>query len=396
MPRQHAGLGLAVLSAATFGTSGAFAAALLTAGWSPGAAVAVRITIAALALTAPALVQLRGRGALLRRGRGAIMVYGFAAVAGCQLCFFNAVAHLSVGVALLLEYSGALLVVGWVWLSQGQRPRRLTVGGGALALAGLVLVLDLAGSHDLDLVGVLWGLGAATGLAVYFIVSARTEDPLPPLVVAWGGLTFGAILLLAAGATGLLPLRAPRTDVSLLDLRVSWVVPVLGLSLLAAAVAYVAGIGAARVLGARLASFVGLSEVLFAIAFAWLLLGQTPAPVQLVGGLLVLAGIGLVRLDELRGPVARLPAGPRPASAYASAQADRGLTTFGPAAPSAGRVIPRTCLDDVQLTHQAADPQHPQDAFVDAGDEQGAALSTQAPVGRDQHPQGGRVDEAHL
>ena len=109
--------------------------------------------------------------------------------------------------------------------------------------------------------------------------------------------------------------------------------------------AYVAGIAAARVLGARLASFVGLSEVLFAIVFAWLLLGQTPAPVQLVGGLLVLAGIGLVRLDELRGPVARQPAGPRPASV--SAQADRGLTTSGTAAPSVGRVIPRMCVDDV-------------------------------------------------
>ncbi|MCU1673017.1 MAG: hypothetical protein JWN77_1130, partial [Frankiales bacterium] len=32
--------------------------------------------------------------------------------------------------------------------------------------------------------------------------------------------------------------------------------------------------------------------------FAWLLLGQVPHAVQLVGGLLVLAGIALVRLGE--------------------------------------------------------------------------------------------------
>jgi drug/metabolite transporter (DMT)-like permease len=38
--------------------------------------------------------------------------------------------------------------------------------------------------------------------------------------------------------------------------------------------------------------------VLFAVLFAWLLLGQTPRPVQLAGGLLVVAGIALVRLDE--------------------------------------------------------------------------------------------------
>ena len=56
---------------------------------------------------------------------------------------------------------GTLFVVGWVWLRHGQRPRRLTVIGGVLALAGLVLVLDLTGSQRVDLVGVLWGLAAA-------------------------------------------------------------------------------------------------------------------------------------------------------------------------------------------------------------------------------------------
>jgi drug/metabolite transporter (DMT)-like permease len=31
------------------------------------------------------------------------------------------------------------------------------------------------------------------------------------------------------------------------------------------------------------------------VLFAWMLLGQTPRPLQLVGGLLVLAGIDLIR-----------------------------------------------------------------------------------------------------
>ena len=77
--------------------------------------------------------------------------------------------------ALLLEYSGTLLVVLWMWLRHGQRPRRLTVVGGLLAMVGLVLVLDLTGSQRVDLVGVLWGLGAATGLATFFVLSGRAE-----------------------------------------------------------------------------------------------------------------------------------------------------------------------------------------------------------------------------
>ena len=307
---ESAALGLATLSAATFATSGSFAGSLLQVGWTPGAAVTVRVVTAAVILTLPALLALRGHGDRLRRGSKTLTAYGLVAVAGAQLCYFNAVQHLSVAVALLLEYSGTLLVVGWLWLRAGQRPRALTVLGAVLAVAGLALVLNLTGDRRLDPVGVLWGLGAAVGLAVYFVVSAGTDDPLPPLAVAWGGLTVGGAALLVAGAVGLLPLAAPRTDVTLMGTTTSWLVPVLGLSVVAAVVAYLAGIAGARRLGPKVASFVGLTEVLFAVAFAWVLLGQVLTPVQLAGGLLVLAGIALVRLDELRAPESEAVATP--------------------------------------------------------------------------------------
>jgi drug/metabolite transporter (DMT)-like permease len=292
------GPGLAVFSAATFGTSGSFASSLMASGWTPGAAVTVRISLAALMLTVPALLQLRGRWSQLRRSLPTVLAFGVFAVGGAQLFYFNAVNHLSVAVALLLEYSGTLLVVGWVWLRHGQRPRRLTVGGAAIALAGLVLVLDLTGDQRVDLVGVLWGLAAATGLAGYFIISSRTEDPLPPLALSWAGLVVGAVILMLLGAVGAVPMRANMDDADFDGHHVHWLVPVFGLSFVAAAVAYAAGIGAARRLGARLASFVGLAEVLFAVLFAWLLLGQQPTPLQGIGGLVVLAGIALVKADE--------------------------------------------------------------------------------------------------
>lgn len=298
------GLTLALLSAATFGTSGSFAASLIEAGWTPGAAVTARVLVAALVLTVPALLQLRGHGRLLRRSGRTLVVYGVAAVAGAQLCFFMAVEHLSVAVALLLEYSGALLVVGYLWVRRGQRPGLLTLAGAVVAVAGLALVLELLGNAELDLVGLLWGLGAAFGLATYFVLSAENEDALPPLVVAWGGLAVGGTALAVAGGAGVLSLAAPRTDVTLLETRVSWLVPVLGLALVAAVVAYVAGIAGARLLGAKVASFVGLTEVLFAVVFAWVLLGQSLGAGQLAGGALVLVGIALVRVEELRASAA--------------------------------------------------------------------------------------------
>ncbi len=319
---NNAGFTLAVLSAATFGTSGAFASSLLATGWSPGAAVTARVVIAALALTVPALLQLRSARPSAR-GLRSLALYGVFAVAGAQLCYFNAVQHLSVAVALLLEYSGILLVIAWMWARHGQRPSRLTLAGSVVALTGLILVLDLAGATKVDLVGVLWGLGAAVGLAVYFVISSATDQALPPLVVAWGGLAVGGAVLGGAIAAGALPVHATRADVTLASHHVSWVVPLLGMSLIAAAFAYVTGIAAARMLGAKVASFVGLTEVLFAVGFAWLLVGQQLDIVQGVGAALVVGGIALVRLDEFRRP-ARRPAALTPETPVAPDQKSGG------------------------------------------------------------------------
>jgi drug/metabolite transporter (DMT)-like permease len=310
-----AGLALALVSAATFGTSGALASSLIRSGWSPAAAVTVRVAIAAVVLAVPAVMQLRGVHPPLGRSMRTVGGYGVVAVAVPQLCYFNAVQRLSVAVALLLEYSGVLLVVAWMWLRHHHRPRRLTIGGAVIALAGLVLVLDLIGEHHVNAVGALWGLGAGVGLAFYFIASAGAVDPLPPLVIAWAGLTIGAATLGLAGLAGLVSMQATRQPVSFRGVEVSWLVPVLGLSLVAAAVAYVAGIVAARLLGAKLASFVGLSEVLFAVLFAWLLLGQRLDAVQVAGAALVVGGIALVRIDEMNAP------SPQPPPAFPAALA---------------------------------------------------------------------------
>ena len=294
----RAGLVLAVLSAATFGTSGTFATSLIDTGWSAGAAVTARLLIAALVLTVPAVVVLRGRWSLLWSSSRSVAAYGVVAVAVAQVCYFNAVQHLSVGIALLLEYLGTVLIVGWLWVRHGQRPRRLTVGGIAVVVVGLALVLNINGHQHIDLVGVLWGAGAAVGLATYFVVSAKSHDGIPPIAMAWAGMTVGAACLLLLGVVGALPLRASTQDVQFLDHRMSWLVPVLGLSLVAAAFAYATGIHAAQALGAKVASFVGLSEVLFAVVFAWVMLGQQLRPLQIVGGALVLAGVAIVRSDE--------------------------------------------------------------------------------------------------
>ena len=72
--------------------------------------------------------------------------------------------------------------------------------------------------------------------------------------------------------------------------------------LITAALAYTTGIRASRLLGSRLASFVALLEVVAAVVFAWILLGELPGAMQAAGGLLILAGVVGVKLGEPRTP----------------------------------------------------------------------------------------------
>lgn len=311
------GLGVALVSSAVFGLSGSFAKALLETGWTPGAAVTARLTAAALILAVPAAAALRGRWHQLRDNWVTVSLFGLIGVAACQLFYFNAVARLSVGVALLLEYLAPVLIVLWLWAASRKRPRALTIAGTLLSLGGLVLVLDLTGAVKVDPVGVLWGIAAAVCLAIYFFITARENDALPPIVLASGGLLVGAALMWLAAASGALPMAFSTADTRLGPWITPWWVALAGLVLLATVLAYLTGIVAARALGSKVASFVSLTEVLFAVIWAWLLLSELPGPVQLLGGVLIVGGVVLVRLDELRGgtPAVPLPAAPSSAAA---------------------------------------------------------------------------------
>ncbi|HHU38770.1 MAG TPA: EamA family transporter [Propionibacterium sp.] len=307
------GLVVALASAAFFATSGSFARPLLEAGWSPAAAVVVRLGAASLLLAPLAAVGLRGRWHLLREKWRPILLYGLFGGAAVQVAYFNAITYIEVGIALMLEYLGVVLVVLYVWARSRKRPGPLTLTGMVVAVGGLAVILNPADLAGADLRGVAWGLFAATGMAVYYITASETAG-IPPLAFVATGLGVGAVALLLAGLTGLVPLHASTADVRLLGGTWPWWVPLLELVVVAAALAYLTGFVAARRLGPTVASFVGLTEVVFAVVWAWLLLGELPGAVQLLGGTVLLAGVAAVQAGNLRDTArrVRLAAEPEP------------------------------------------------------------------------------------
>jgi drug/metabolite transporter (DMT)-like permease len=314
----HRSLGLVVglVSALGFSSSGPFVKPLLEAGWTLGAALLIRMGLAALLLSPALVLAWRRDPTLVRRRWRLIVGFGLTAVAGCQLFYFAAMQRMPVAVALLIQYLAPVLLVLLAWIRTRRAPSRTVMIGSVLAIVGLVLVVDIS-SARFDLLGTILALGAAVCTGAYFLLSERTGDDLPPLALAAGGLVTGAAVMALLCAVGILPFAAPAVNVALAGIDMPAIVPILWVACVATTLGYALGVKAVPLLGSRVASFVGLSEVLFALGFAWLLLGEAPSLVQLAGGVVLLGGVVLVRLDgrsagEPVGEAATIPVVPAP------------------------------------------------------------------------------------
>lgn len=304
------GLLFALGSALAFGMSGPLGKSLMEAGWSPTAAVTARLAGGAVAMAVFAFaVKPDWMREALHHWK-TVLAYGIAPIAGAQLCYYNAVAHLSVGVALLLEYTSPVLVVGWLWVTTRRRPSNLTMAGVALALAGIMLVLNVFSGAHINLVGVGWGLAAAICATCYFMMSDEVsadgteEGTLNSVTLAAGGLIVGAAAVALLGLSGLMPMTFTANDTVLGGMRTSWIVPVIALALIPTAIAYTLGIMGIARLRPRFASLVGLAEVMFAVLAAWALVGEALTPSQAVGAVVVLGGLVLARQGDRTEKVA--------------------------------------------------------------------------------------------
>ena len=127
-----------------------------------------------------------------------------------------------------------------------------------------------------------------------------------PIALAAGGLVVGAAVVTLLGVAGIMPLTFTTNDTVIAGWTTSWVVPVVALAVVATAIAYTLGIMGISLLRPRFASLVGLSEVMFAVLAAWVLLGEAMTTIQAVGGAIVLAGLALARQGDRSEEIADL------------------------------------------------------------------------------------------
>jgi drug/metabolite transporter (DMT)-like permease len=186
-----------------------------------------------------------------------------------------------------------------------------------------MLVLNVFSGVHINLIGVGWALAAAVCAACYFLMSSSVTtdgDGLNSITLATAGLIVGAAAVATLGVSGLMPLTFTTNDAVVAGLTTSWLVPVIALALLPTAIAYTLGIMAIARLQPRFASLVGLSEVMFAVFAAWVLLGEAVTMTQAIGGVVVLVGLTLARQGDRSDVLAEASWPDGPVNGMASGQ----------------------------------------------------------------------------
>ncbi|GAA4850239.1 EamA family transporter [Kitasatospora terrestris] len=288
-PALTAGLALALVSAFAFGGSGTAAKPLIEAGLSPLHTVWLRVAGAAAVLL-PLAWKHR---AAVRQRPGVLIGFGLLAVAGVQACYFASISRIPVGVALLIEYLGPPLLLGYVKFVQRKPVGRGATIGAAVAVAGLACVVEVWNGLRFDALGVLFGLGAACCQVGYFVLAdagRRGDRPVDPMAVSAYGLLIGALVLTVAT-------RPWEADWSVLTGTVTMnghalpaALPAAWMVLIATVLAYLTGVIAVQHLSPPVAGVVANLEAVVATVLAWILLGEHLGTPQILGGTLVLAG----------------------------------------------------------------------------------------------------------
>ena len=293
-PARHrpTGLAFALASALAFGGSGVFARPLLDAGMDSLQVTWLRVAGAALLLLPVAALHWR---VVLRRPM-LLLAYGVFPMAGVQALYFSAVARIPVGIALLIEFLGPVLVLLWVRVVRRTRVSPIAVIGVVLAVTGLGLLLEVWAGVSMDPVGLALALGAAAAQCAFFLLSDAVGGESHPLaVIAFGSIVATIVLGLLARPWTLPWGHLSKTfDLGGFTLP-GWALA-LWLGLVCTALAYFTGVAAVRRLSPQVAGAVAYLEVVTTIVLAWVLLGEALTFWQLLGAGVIVVGAFIAQM----------------------------------------------------------------------------------------------------
>jgi drug/metabolite transporter (DMT)-like permease len=297
--RPVLGFALVFAAATLFGINGSVAKVALSSGLSSLRLTEARCTGACVGLMLIVLIRSPCALRIDRRSLLRLAVFGVVGVALVQLFYFLAIRRLEIGIALLIQYLGPLLVAIWARTFGHERVRARIWAALALSLGGLSLMVELWSGVSLDGLGIAFALLSAVIFAAYLLLAEREVAHRDPIsLMAWG-FFFATIFWTIVQPWWSFPAHRVGRTVSLEGRLASWHLPlwalVLWVIVLGSIVPFTLFVGALRHLSATRVGIAAMLEPVVATIVAWAWLQETLSPAQVAGAAVVLAGILLAQ-----------------------------------------------------------------------------------------------------
>jgi drug/metabolite transporter (DMT)-like permease len=285
--RPSRGYLLAATGAALFSLNGIWARYLLDDGVDAARLSQLRsagawlILLVVLGLARPDLLRV-DRSML--PGLALLGVVGLAAV---HATFFLAIDRLEIGPALTIQYLAPLLLLVWLRTVHGRRIAPSLWGAVGLSLLGCFLVVEAYDAGGLDAVGLIAAFGSTVTFAIYMVGSERAGHRLEPVTTLFWVFGFATVFWALATPWWSFPWDGFGSARNLAYAAALIVAGTL--------VPFICIVASLRHIPAPRAAVVATLEPALAGVFAWILLGEELAAVQIAGGAVVLTAVAWVQ-----------------------------------------------------------------------------------------------------
>jgi drug/metabolite transporter (DMT)-like permease len=226
-----------------------------------------------------------------------IVALGVGGLALVQWSYFFAIHRVAIGIALVIQFVGPILVALWARFVYHEHLRARIWVALALALVGLTLMVELWQTHRPNAAGLTAAAIAAVTYAAYILLAERGVRRRDPISLSAWGFFFATLFWSLLAPWWNFPAGRVGNDASLLGNLASDHLPVWTLMLwmvvLGTIVPFALVVGALQRISATRAGITAMLEPVLAIAIAWLWLGESLDPVQVSGAAVTLAGVSL-------------------------------------------------------------------------------------------------------
>jgi drug/metabolite transporter (DMT)-like permease len=289
---RRIGLALIIISAASFGVMPVFARLAYDAGAEPITVLFLRFTIAAGVMNLIMAVRRTAypRGLILFE----LILLGAIAYVGESLAYFLALEMASAGLVALLLYIYPALVTALSAIFLKEHLTRVKIVALFLALSGTALTIRISGGGSP--LGILLGIAAAVDYAIYILLGSRIVRRSGPMA------STAVIITSAAGVyVGIVAIHGATFPTA----PTGWIA-IIAIALISTVLAFVTFFAGLKRIGPTTTSTLSTFEPIVAIVLAAIVLGETISPIQILGGILILAAVVLLATsDKWRGKLKR-------------------------------------------------------------------------------------------